>query len=348
MPHLLILPPHRVWPAWTTPPDISEPDREAMFRLLAERGHSYRRLDPYDRPWNPFANAHSVLCAIDLFRALRVLLFHRRADVVFCFYESAALLILFWRRIFLFRGKVVVYDVGDAGNWRLRSLILRSVIPRADMLLPLGRNQVAGLLAMGARPDGIIPVHDATDTDFYLETEDKPEGYILSVGDDVSRDYSTLLQATQGLTRQVIIRAGIVAEDRVAFPNVKVVSNRVSALEYRELIAGAVLVVLPLYPSTHPGGITALLEAMSSGKAVIVSSSPGLADHIQDGMNCRVVRPGDPTALREAIDALLADKIARRRLGADARRFVLENCSAEPDAVRFDGVVQRLVGSASE
>jgi glycosyltransferase involved in cell wall biosynthesis len=188
-------------------------------------------------------------------------------------------------------------------------------------------------------------VLDATSTDFFFDVEDQPDGYILAVGDDISRDYSTLLKAAAGLTREVIIRSSVLAEDRVASPNIKVISNRLAARQYQELIAGAVLVVLPVHPSTHAGGITALLEAMSSGKAVIVSASPGLADYVEDGKVCRVVRPGDPVALREAIDHLLADAFARRKLGANARRFIVENCSARSEATRFAEVLDRLLAA---
>ena len=343
MRRLVILPPHNLWSAWTDPPDSSEPDREEMFRLLFARGYSYRRIDPFGLPWNPFAKAHPLLCAIDPIRALRILLFHRHTDIVLCFYESAALLILLLRRMFLFGGKVVVYDVGVGGSWRLRDFILRLVVPRADMLLPLGHNQVAGLLAMGARPGTIQPVLDAISTEYFHEVEDQPDGYILAVGDDISRDYATLLKASVGLSREVIIRTHEVFEDKGAVSNVTVMRSRLVTRDYRELIAGAVFVVLPLHPSTHAGGITTLLEAMSSGKAVIVTASPGLADYLQDGKTCRVVRPCDPDALRRAIDDLLADALARRRLGADARRFVVENCSAASDAARFASVLDRLL-----
>ena len=108
------------------------------------------------------------------------------------------------------------------------------------------------------------------------------------------------------------------------------------------MIAGAVLVVLPLHPSTHAGGITTLLEAMSSGRAVVVSNSPGLGDYLQDGKTCYVVPPGDPVALRKAIERLLADHVLRKTLGANARRFVVENCSPQAEAIRFTKALGRL------
>jgi glycosyltransferase involved in cell wall biosynthesis len=340
--HILVLPPHNLWPAWTGAPNLAEPDREEIWRLLEPRGYSRARLDPFGLPWNPFARSHPALLAIDPARALCVLLFHRHADIVVCNFESSALLILLLRRLFRFRGKVVVYDIGVAGAWRLRDRILRLVVPRADLLLPLGRAQVPGLLALGVRPERVHPVHQGVSTDFYTDARDAPDGYVLAVGDDVSRDYPTLLTASAGLTQEVRIRSRVIRENRQDHPAVTVVSGRLTPDEYRALIAGAVLVVLPLYKSVHAGGISTLLEAMSSGKPVIVSASPGLADYVEDGVTCRVVPPGDPAALRQAIDALLGDVAERRRLGANARRFTVESCSRAANAAQLAEVFARL------
>ena len=342
MRQILILPPHNLWRAWTNPPSPAEPDQAETFRLLASRGYRYC-LDTSGRIWNPFAESHPILRAVDPARALRVLLCYRSADVVFCFFESSALLILLLRRLFRFRGKVVVFDVGIPGTWRLRNMILRLVLCRADMLLPLGRNQVAGLLAMGARPGTVQHLRTATDTDFFEYVEDQLDGYILAVGDDVSRDYHTFLEASAGFTCETIIRSRLVTEDKVVSPNVTVMSNSLTVRDYQRLIAGAIVVVLPLHPSVHAGVVSTLLEAMSSGKAIIVSASPGLADYLRDGETCRVVPAGNPIALREAVDELLANPVMRRKLGVNARRFVVENCSAETCATQFATVLGQLL-----
>nr|WP_294522937.1 glycosyltransferase [uncultured Rhodopila sp.] len=340
--HILVLPPHRLWAPWTDPPDPTEPDRAEVFRLLEARGYSYSRLDPCGWPWNPFARAHAVLGAIDPVRALRVLLFHRNTQVVLCNFESSALIILLLRRLLWFRGKVVLYDVGAAGAWRLSDAILRLVLPRADMIMPLGHAQVAGLLGLGARPETVRPICQPTTPDFYAEAEDVPDGYVLAVGDDVSRDYPTLLRAVAGLTRAVVIRSRKLVEDRQAFPGVTVLAETLTTRAYRDLVAGAALVVIPLHPSIHAGGISTLLEAMASGKAVIVSDSPGLRDYVQDGTTCRLVGANDPAGLRQAIDSLLADTAERRRLGAAARQYAAASCSPRAEAAQLAAAFDSL------
>ncbi len=349
MRHIVILPPHGNWAPWRGLPSEAEPDREKTYRLLAPRGFSFVRLNPFGWPWNPFAKSHPLLGGIDPLRAFRVLLFHRRANIVLCFFESSALVILLLRRLLGFSGKVVLFDVGLPGSWRLRDAILRRVLPRADMLMVLGHAQVAGLVAAGAPAGRVVSIRTCSYPDFFVAAPDKPGGYVLAIGDDISRDYLTLLQASSTLPQEVVIRSRKIAEDRLAYPNVRIVSDALSEISYRDLIAGALLVVVPLHPSVHAGGVSTLLEAMATGKAVVVTRSDGLADYVEDGKTCRLVPPGDAAALGAAIAALAEDAGERQVLGAGARRFIVECCSPESVASRLDALWKQLpAGSAHD
>jgi glycosyltransferase involved in cell wall biosynthesis len=77
---------------------------------------------------------------------------------------------------------------------------------------------------------------------------------------------------------------------------------------------------LAVVPSVwpEPFGMVAL-EAMAAGRAVVASSVGGLAELVVDGTTGLLVPPGDPTALKNAIQRLLADGELRTRLGAAGR-----------------------------
>jgi glycosyltransferase involved in cell wall biosynthesis len=64
----------------------------------------------------------------------------------------------------------------------------------------------------------------------------------------------------------------------------------------------------------------ALLEAMASGCAVIVSDLPGLDEAVVDGESGVIVTSGDALGLREAIGALLADPKRRLAMGRAAAK----------------------------
>src|SRR4029079_2076138 len=66
----------------------------------------------------------------------------------------------------------------------------------------------------------------------------------------------------------------------------------------RQLYADSAFVVVPLEVTDFQAGITPILEAMSMGKAVICTRTPGQTDTIVDGETGIYVEPGDPGALR--------------------------------------------------
>jgi glycosyltransferase involved in cell wall biosynthesis len=67
----------------------------------------------------------------------------------------------------------------------------------------------------------------------------------------------------------------------------------------------------------------AVLEAMASNCPVVVSDAASLPELVEDGVSGLVVPPNDPAAIRQAIEALVADAQAWRRLAAAGRERVL-------------------------
>jgi glycosyltransferase involved in cell wall biosynthesis len=93
--------------------------------------------------------------------------------------------------------------------------------------------------------------------------------------------------------------------------------------------------VVPLEETDFQAGITTILEAMAMGKAVVCSQTRGQTDVVIDDDNGIYVPPGDPVALRRAIERLLADPVEAERLGANGRRWVEQHAD-------LDGYVAEL------
>jgi glycosyltransferase involved in cell wall biosynthesis len=103
------------------------------------------------------------------------------------------------------------------------------------------------------------------------------------------------------------------------------------------------LVDLALLPSRDEGLSQALLEAMALGKPIIASAVPGNAFAIHDGEN-GLLRPlNDPSSWAQAIDLLLTDGAAARRLGSAARVTARKRFALETTVARTAGLYREVL-----
>lgn len=103
---------------------------------------------------------------------------------------------------------------------------------------------------------------------------------------------------------------------------------------------------LAIVPSVwaEPFGIV-VLEAMATARPVIASRIGGLTDIVVDGETGLLVTPGDPAALREGIESLLADPRRREQMGAAGHERV-NQFMVSAVVPRYEQVYSRLLGAA--
>lgn len=85
-------------------------------------------------------------------------------------------------------------------------------------------------------------------------------------------------------------------------------------------------------PSRREGYGMVAREAMAHGRPVVATRVGGLPDAVVDGETGLLVPPGDPAALRSALESLLGDAALRRRLGEAGRALVTERLSPQASA----------------
>jgi glycosyltransferase involved in cell wall biosynthesis len=87
-----------------------------------------------------------------------------------------------------------------------------------------------------------------------------------------------------------------------------------------------------------------VVEALSQGLPVVATRAAALAEVVEDGTNGRLVPPDDPAALADALESLVADPAARRRMGASGIRTVAEGWDVEATADRLVELLDPLLG----
>lgn len=188
------------------------------------------------------------------------------------------------------------------------------------------------------------------DQKFWRPLEGTGEG-VCSVGDS-RRDYATLIEAVRDLPIPCQIATRVRAEDsgqgdwgatgsglaRVATVPQNVTIKPASYAELRALYANARFVVLPLFPTFRDNGVTVIAQAMAMGKAVICSRIQGQLEFLEDGVSGIFVPPGNPQALREAIQYLWEHPEVAESMGREGRRraeeiFALDSFAANVQQV---------------
>ena len=137
------------------------------------------------------------------------------------------------------------------------------------------------------------------------------------------------------LTESIIERGG--ASARTTF------TGRIPHAEAPDYLDACDILVSPHVESVDGseffGSPTKLFEYMAAARPIVASRLGQIADIITDGENGLLVEPGDANALALAIERLAADESLRERLGAGARRAVIERYTWKHNADRvFDAM----------
>jgi glycosyltransferase involved in cell wall biosynthesis len=170
---------------------------------------------------------------------------------------------------------------------------------------------------LGAREARVVPAGVNVPVESG-EPDDPP--HVLFVGRlSEEKGISEFLEATEGIPRVVVgdgpLRDGV--REAVGFVPPAMLGS------YYERAAVVVC------PSHREGYGVVAREAMAHGRPVVASAVGGLAEAVEDGVSGILVPPRDATALRTAIERLLADRALRDRLGAAAGARARERFSSQ-------------------
>ncbi|MEX1095172.1 MAG: glycosyltransferase family 4 protein [Planctomycetales bacterium] len=86
-----------------------------------------------------------------------------------------------------------------------------------------------------------------------------------------------------------------------------------------------------------------LLEAAASGLPIVATDVGGTREILTDGESARLVPPGDPAALAQAIAELHADRALRAQFATAARQRILDRFTIQRSATALAAVWQELV-----
>jgi len=238
--------------------------------------------------------------------------------------------VLKWLRQF---NHPVIYTEHNSPDPKIHQEILNAPMNLAHVLIAVSQAGRAGLIEVGhaSRPIEVIPY--SVDSLSWPPPARKPNPNIIMTC--VARlaqqkGHENLLAAMPSVLEQVpqarLVLAGAGPlrqnlEDQVKALNlhnqVQLIGS-ITRADLPNLLANADIFVL----SSHWEGLPiALIEAMSAGKALVVTRVGGNPELVVDGQNGLVVPPADPLALAAALVALALDYPRRQAMGEASRRL---------------------------
>lgn len=209
-----------------------------------------------------------------------------------------------------------------------RRRLLGASLRSAARVVCLGESQREELLELTGLPEAhIVTALFGVDERFFQASPAPRDGYVLSVGRDLARDYGTFAQAVEGLDVRVVVVAEQRNLEEVRLPANVETRRGLTYLELRDLYAGAACVVIPMRRGgyrygSEASGLTAFLEAAACGRAVVATDRAVLRDYLEPESTGLTVPAEEPDALRAALEHALNDHELAGRLAAGARESV--------------------------
>jgi glycosyltransferase involved in cell wall biosynthesis len=151
------------------------------------------------------------------------------------------------------------------------------------------------------------------------------EPLVLSAGRAYC-DWPTLFAAARGANWPLTVVSDRKDRRRVRRLNEGVNATLLSEIpreDFYALVRRATVSVAAMAEVNTSQGHIRVMDAANNGVPLVVSETASVADYVEHGRTALVVPPGDPDALRAAVERLLGDPELRERLRREAFRAAL-------------------------
>lgn len=241
--------------------------------------------------------------------------------------------------------------------WRLKQALW--LAQRSARIVGCSEGVRLRLLEMGMPADKTIAIPNGIRLDAYADAEasgmsERVAGIVMTARFAKQKDHATLLRAVallrdRGLRPPLLFAGGGKAMHRRPLEELTEQLGLRDQVQFLGLCRDVPALLMRhriFVLSTHYEGMPlALIEGMAAGCAVVGSAVPGVLEVITDGQDGRLVAPGDPVALADALEILLTQPAEAARLGAAARATALARHGRELMNQRYEALFLSLARS---
>ncbi|VXC42333.1 glycosyltransferase family 4 protein [Pseudoclavibacter sp. 8L] len=275
--------------------------------------------------------------------AIRGLATARRADAVLAILEDKSVLPAALKRRGLSayaKTRLAVVSCWWAEELKTGSSSRRQEIARTvagvDRIFVFSRNQAELFAQIGAGAK-VAPINFGVEHTKYVPDASVEQRFqVFSGGLDAGRDFETLVEAARLLPHiDFHLVSHLDRFQHMELPDNVTTSGPSDGPAHRQNLLAAQLVVIPTHDLAYPTGQSVLLEAMSSGKACVVTETEAMREYIDEGVSNFGMPLHDPQGAAAVIERVLARPAELLEVGRRAR-------AAVEDRYTFDQMWQSI------
>lgn len=234
------------------------------------------------------------------------------------------------------------FNLGGIYCGGAKKTLARFALHKVDQFLVHSRREIESYsewLDLPPEKFRFIPLQRPVMPILHAEDEDQP--FVLSMG-SAHRDYRLFFEVMADLAYPTIVVAGPSALAGLKIPsNVKIL-HKLNITQCHELAQKARINVVPIDNSSTASGQVTLLDSMMFARPTVATLSIGTEDYVDDGSTALLVKAGDRTAMKSAIQSLWDDKPQRESLGQAARKYVATSLSDEAAGRALKSVLDEI------
>ncbi len=312
------------------------PEEDAeIIRMLAERGVRFRKVEMARASTDPVEDLKTLGALYRIFRTERpdIVLAYTQKPII---YGGLAARLARIRKFYAMQSGLGFTFSEENANGLLRrlvALLYRAGIKRADAVFVFNSDDEAEMRRQGIIIDQRVIVVPGSGVDIAeYGASPAPAGPpVFLIVARLMRDkgHYEFVEAARRVKRrwpearfQILgpfdaNPASIDAGDLEQWKAEGVVDYLGETSDVRPFLAASSVFVLPSY---HREGLPrSILEAMSTGRAIITTDMPGCRETVEDGVNGFIVPPKDPATLAAAMERFLIEPGLVAKMGSASR-----------------------------
>jgi glycosyltransferase involved in cell wall biosynthesis len=250
------------------------------------------------------------------------------SDVLIASTSSLGTAIAFLNTLGLIKSKLVfiVMGLGDLLNNPIRRYVLRNVL-KNTIVVSISKGELEHINKILDKSIDIKYLPFGVDHKYWRVSSDVSSDYVLSIGNDLNRDYELLLSVwkTDYPELKIITKHDI----KSRLPNVTIIKGDwneqvLSDEQIRTYIQQANFIVVPVNQTSQPSGQSFCLQSMACGKAVIMSNIIGLwdRDSLLHQKNCLLYEPENKESLKVCVEKMISQYEMKNNIGFEARKLI--------------------------